>query len=120
MAIGPPLGALMFPPYIKTDWGIPLFFLVPLALMAIPALRIRHIALLNLTASWLVISLVVLAVSPRIVAYELSEKHRRCDLSGAFRTRPRTDASLAHALLFALAGGCGLYRYRPTDHVLQP
>ena len=74
VAIGPPLGALMFHVYIKTDWGIPLFFLVPLALMAIPALRIRHIALLNLTASWLVISLVVLAVSPRIVAYELSEK----------------------------------------------
>jgi hypothetical protein len=74
VAIGPPLGALMFHVYIKTDWGIPLFFLVPLALMAIPALRIRHIALLNLTASWLVISLVVLAASPRIVAYELSEK----------------------------------------------
>ena len=36
VAIGPPLGALAFRVYIKTDWGIPLFFLVPLALIAIP------------------------------------------------------------------------------------
>jgi 4-amino-4-deoxy-L-arabinose transferase-like glycosyltransferase len=74
VAVGPPLGAVIFHVYIKTDWGIPLFFLVPLALIAIPAVRMRHIALLNLTTSWLVISLVVLAASPRIVAYELSEK----------------------------------------------
>jgi len=39
VAIGPPLGAVIFHIYIKTDWGIPLFFLVPLALVAIPALR---------------------------------------------------------------------------------
>jgi 4-amino-4-deoxy-L-arabinose transferase-like glycosyltransferase len=74
VAIGPPLGALLFRVYIKTDWGISLFFLTPLALIAIPALRVRKIALLNLTATWLVISLVVLAASPRIVAYELGEK----------------------------------------------
>ncbi len=61
VAIGPPLGAVIFHVYIKTDWGISLFFLVPLALIAIPAVRMRHIALLNLTASWLVISLVILA-----------------------------------------------------------
>jgi 4-amino-4-deoxy-L-arabinose transferase-like glycosyltransferase len=74
VAIGPPLGALLFRVYLKTDWGISLFFLTPLALIAIPALRVRKIALLNLTATWLVISLVVLAASPRIVAYELEEK----------------------------------------------
>jgi 4-amino-4-deoxy-L-arabinose transferase-like glycosyltransferase len=74
VAIGPPLGALAFGVYIKTDWGIPLFFLVPLALIAIPAVRVRRIALLNLASNWLVISLIVLAISPRIVAYELSEK----------------------------------------------
>ena len=74
VAVGPPLGALFFHVYIKTDWGIPLFFLVPLVLMTIPALRVRRIALLNLTSSWLVISLIVLAVSPNIVAYELKEK----------------------------------------------
>src|SRR5947208_4708206 len=31
VAIGPPLGAVLFHGYIKTDWGIPLFFLTPLA-----------------------------------------------------------------------------------------
>ena len=36
VAIGPPLGALIFHVYIKTDWGISLFFLMPLALVAIP------------------------------------------------------------------------------------
>ena len=34
VAIGPPLGAVIFHVYIKTDWGIPLFFLLPLALIA--------------------------------------------------------------------------------------
>src|SRR3954468_21890882 len=51
VAIGPPLGALIFHVYIKTDWGIPLFFLMPLALIAIPSVRVRKIALLNLTAT---------------------------------------------------------------------
>ena len=41
VAIGPPLGALIFTIYLKTDWGISLFFLTPLALVAIPALRVR-------------------------------------------------------------------------------
>src|SRR3954447_4027890 len=31
VAIGPPLGALIFTVYMKTDWGISLFFLTPLA-----------------------------------------------------------------------------------------
>lgn len=76
VAIGPPIGALIFKIYIKTDWGIPLFFLVPLALIAIPAVRVRQIALFSLAASWLVITLVVLAASPKIVAYEIGEKRK--------------------------------------------
>jgi uncharacterized membrane protein (UPF0136 family) len=75
VAIGPPLGAVLFHIYIKTDWGIPLFFLVPLALVAIPALRVRGIALLRLTATWLVLTLAVLVASPQIVAYDVSQ-HR--------------------------------------------
>ena len=74
VAVGPPLGAVIFHIYIKTDWGISLFFLVPLALVAMPALRVRQIALLNLAATWLVISLAVLAASPKIVAYDLDLK----------------------------------------------
>jgi hypothetical protein len=74
VAVGPPLGALIFTVYMKTDWGISLFFLVPLALVAIPAIRVRQIALSNLLVTWLVISLVVLVASPKIVAYELDQK----------------------------------------------
>src|SRR6185312_13369261 len=40
VAVGPPLGGLIFTVYMKTDWGISLFFLVPLALVAIPSLRV--------------------------------------------------------------------------------
>jgi 4-amino-4-deoxy-L-arabinose transferase-like glycosyltransferase len=75
VAIGPPLGAVLFQIYIKTDWGIPLFFLVPLALLAIPRLRVRSIALLRLTVTWLLITLAVLVASPQIVAYEVGQ-HR--------------------------------------------
>ncbi|MEA3134910.1 MAG: hypothetical protein QOG17_2756 [Gammaproteobacteria bacterium] len=73
VAIGPPLGAVLFQVYLKTDWGIPLFFLVPLALLAMPPLRVRGIALLRLTATWLVLTLAVLVASPKIVAYEVSQ-----------------------------------------------
>jgi 4-amino-4-deoxy-L-arabinose transferase-like glycosyltransferase len=73
VAIGPPLGAVLFQVYLKTDWGIPLFFLVPLALIATPRLRVRGIALLRLTATWLVLTLAVLVAAPKIVAYEVSQ-----------------------------------------------
>src|SRR6201991_1755545 len=78
VAIGPPLGAVIFHIYIKTDWGISLFFLVPLALVAIPALRVRQIALSNILATWLLISLAVLVASPKIVAYQLNQKRNEC------------------------------------------
>src|SRR6202165_4878732 len=45
VAVGPPLGGLIFTVYVKTDWGISLFFLTPLALVAIPSLRLRKMAL---------------------------------------------------------------------------
>ncbi|HEY3794847.1 MAG TPA: glycosyltransferase family 39 protein, partial [Bradyrhizobium sp.] len=73
VAIGPPLGALAFLVYLKTDWGISLFFLVPLALVAIPSLRLPKIALFDLTAVWLVITLVVLAAAPYIAAREIAD-----------------------------------------------
>jgi hypothetical protein len=91
VAIGPPLGAVLFQVYIKTDWGISLFFLVPLALVAIPQLRVRQIALFRLAAIWLLITLAVLVASPKIVAYELSQ-HRNDGAS--YRAR----SELAHEL----------------------
>jgi 4-amino-4-deoxy-L-arabinose transferase-like glycosyltransferase len=73
VAIGPPLGGLALTVYMKTDWGISLFFLTPLALIALPALRVPGIALFRITAIWLVISLVTLAAAPTIAEREVAD-----------------------------------------------
>jgi 4-amino-4-deoxy-L-arabinose transferase-like glycosyltransferase len=73
VAIGPPLGGLVFSVYMKTDWGISLFFLTPLALVALPRLRLQKMALFNIIAIWLVISLVTFALSPAIAVREMAE-----------------------------------------------
>jgi hypothetical protein len=73
VAIGPPLGGLIFTVYMKTDWGISLFFLAPLALLAIPSLRLQKMALVNIAAIWLVITLVVLVASPTIAVHEMAQ-----------------------------------------------
>ena len=72
VALGPPLGALAFSVYLKTDWGISLFFLVPLALVAIPQLRVQRATLFNVAAIWLVLTLATLAASPWIAAREMA------------------------------------------------
>lgn len=72
VAVGPPLGALAFSIYMKTDWGISLFFLVPLALVAIPALRVQSAVLFNIAAIWLVLSVATLIASPWIAAREMA------------------------------------------------
>ncbi len=74
VAVGPPLGALIFWVYLKTDWGIPLFFLTPLALVAIPRLSVPAKALVRITAIWLAITLAVLAASPYIAAHQMAAK----------------------------------------------
>jgi len=71
VAVGPPVGALVFTVYLKTDWGIPLFFLVPLALLAIPSLRIPAGALFRITAIWLAATLATLAAAPCIAVLEM-------------------------------------------------
>jgi 4-amino-4-deoxy-L-arabinose transferase-like glycosyltransferase len=101
VAVGPPLGGLAFEVYMKTDWGISLFFLTPLALVAIPALRLQRIALFRLTAIWLAITLAVLAASPAIAVRELADNPNGAasygarsqlarELTQAWRTRFRT------------------------------
>src|ERR1700738_4997991 len=67
VAVGPLIGALVFSIYLKTDWGISLFFLTPLAVVAIPHLRLRRAVLVRVVATWLVISLGVLVAAPQIV-----------------------------------------------------
>jgi 4-amino-4-deoxy-L-arabinose transferase-like glycosyltransferase len=71
VAIGPPLGALIFTIYIKTDWGISLFFLTPLALVSVPQLRMQKVALNHIAAIWLALSLIVLAAASTIADREL-------------------------------------------------
>jgi 4-amino-4-deoxy-L-arabinose transferase-like glycosyltransferase len=83
VAVGPPLGGLIFTVYMKTDWGIPLFFLTPLALVAIPALRIQQRALFHITAIWLVITLAALAAAPTIAAREMAEYPNSASSYGA-------------------------------------
>jgi 4-amino-4-deoxy-L-arabinose transferase-like glycosyltransferase len=84
VAIGPPIGAMVFGVYLKTDWGISLFFLTPLALIAVPYLRIRRLALVRIATIWLVISFAVLIGSPRLVAYETQQKR---DDGATYRAR---------------------------------
>lgn len=83
VAVGPPLGALAFSIYMKTDWGISLFFLVPLALVAIPALRVQSAALFNIAAIWLVLSVTTLAASPWIAAREMAANAGNAQIYGA-------------------------------------
>jgi 4-amino-4-deoxy-L-arabinose transferase-like glycosyltransferase len=73
VAVGPPLGGLIFTVYMKTDWGISLFFLTPLALVAMPGLRIHGRALFRITAIWLVLTLATLAAAPYIAAREMED-----------------------------------------------
>lgn len=83
VAVGPPLGALVFSIYMKTDWGISLFFLVPLALVAIPALRVQSAVLFNIVAIWLVLSVATLAASPWIAAREMAANAGNAAIYGA-------------------------------------
>jgi 4-amino-4-deoxy-L-arabinose transferase-like glycosyltransferase len=100
-AVGPPLGGPIFTVYMKTDWGIPMFFLAPLALIAIPSLRLPKIALFNVAAIWLAITLVVVALSPYIASREMARNPNGAfgygarselarELTGAWHTRFQT------------------------------
>ncbi|MGY3428430.1 4-amino-4-deoxy-L-arabinose transferase-like glycosyltransferase [Bradyrhizobium sp. F1.13.4] len=121
VAVGPALGALAFSIYMKTDWGISLFFLVPLALVAIPALRVQSAALFNIVAIWLVLSVATLIASPWIAAREMAANARQHgDLWRALGSRARADAGLARALRLALGGRCRHHGVDPADGVLQP
>jgi 4-amino-4-deoxy-L-arabinose transferase-like glycosyltransferase len=83
VAIGPPLGGLIFTIYMKTDWGISLFFLTPLALVAIPRLRVQGMALFHIAAIWLVLSLATLAASPYIATEEMAVNPNGASTYGA-------------------------------------
>ena len=80
---------MIFDVYMKTDWGISLFFLTPLALVAIPALRLQRMALFNIAAIWLVVTLATLAASPSIAVREMADNpNGAVRLWRALATRP--------------------------------
>ena len=68
---------------MKTDWGISLFFLVPLALIAIPGLRMRIIAVPWITTIYLALSLATLAAAPHIAVLEMEHNPNSANSYGA-------------------------------------
>ncbi|HET7888390.1 MAG TPA: glycosyltransferase family 39 protein [Bradyrhizobium sp.] len=100
VAVGPPLGALIFNVYMKTDWGISLFFLVPLALVCLPSLRVPGVALLRIAAIWLVLTLATLAASPAIAVHEISDDPRLAFSYGARSQLARELTGLWHNRFF--------------------
>jgi 4-amino-4-deoxy-L-arabinose transferase-like glycosyltransferase len=96
VAVGPPLGGLIFSVYMKTDWGISLFFLTPLALVAIPHLRLPGAALFRIAAIWFGLTLVTLAASPTIAAYEITDNPRSAFSYGARSQLARELTDLWH------------------------
>ena len=108
VAIGPPLGGLAFTIYVKTDWGISLFFLVPLALVAIPALRLRKVAVVRLTVLWLVLSVATLVASPSIALREMKDNPNGTTGYGARSQLARELTEIWHARVgtpWAVAAG---------------
>src|ERR1700744_645539 len=86
VAVGPALGALAFNIYLKTDWGIPLFFLVPLALVAVPQLRVPKAALFYLVAIWFVATVAVLAGAPAIAERDMAKNAARAYVEKSCRS----------------------------------
>jgi 4-amino-4-deoxy-L-arabinose transferase-like glycosyltransferase len=97
VAVGPPLGGLIFTVYMKTDWGISLFFLTPLCLMALPGLRVQGIALFRIVAIWLVLTLATLVASPYLAAREIAENPNAAASYGARSQLARELTETWHA-----------------------
>ncbi len=100
VAVGPPLGGLIFSVYMKTDWGISLFFLTPLALIAIPSLRVPGAALFRIVLIWLVLTLATLVASPYIAQREISDDPKMAFSHGARSQLARELTGLWHNRFF--------------------
>ncbi len=121
VAVGPPLGALAFSIYMKTDWGISLFFLVPLGAGRDPGAAGAECGPVQHRRD--------LARAQRRHARRLALDRRardggQCrqhgDLRRALGAGARIDAGLAHALRLALGGRRRHHGVDPADGVLQP
>ena len=85
---------------MKTDWGISLFFLTPLALVAIPPLRLPGVALFRIAAIWLVLTLATLAASPYIAVHEFTDNPKLAFSYGARSQLARELTGLWHNRFF--------------------
>jgi 4-amino-4-deoxy-L-arabinose transferase-like glycosyltransferase len=101
VAVGPPLGGLIFSVYMKTDWGISLFFLTPLALVAMPRLRLPGVALFRIAAIWLVLTLATLAASPTIALHGITDSPNAAASLGARSQLARELTGLWHNRFFS-------------------
>ena len=107
--------------YMKTDWGISLFFLMPLALVAIPALRLPRMALFSITAIWLVVTLATLAASPCIAAREMAGNPATAATYGARSELARELTQAWHARFHSRwAVVAGTMEIGEPHDVLQP
>jgi hypothetical protein len=97
VAVGPPLGGLLFSVYMKTDWGISLFFLTPLSLVALPSLRLPRIALFHIAVLWLALTVAGLAASPYIARAEMAENPNGASSYGARSQLARELTQAWHA-----------------------
>ena len=101
VAVGPPLGGLILSVYMKTDWGISLFFLTPLALVAIPRLRVPGVALFRITAIWLVLTLATLAAAPTIALHGMTDSPNAAFSYGARSQLARELTGIWHNRFFS-------------------
>jgi len=85
----PPLAALVLGISMKSDWGLSLFFLVPLSLLALPALRVTQMALIRLMLMWLAFTLLMLLFSPIIAVQTM-----RRDGEAGTRFLPKSEFAL--------------------------
>ena len=73
LAVGPPVAAVAMAVYLKTDWGIPLFFLAPLSLLAWPRLVVRRMTLVWLVLIWLLYTLGLMIASPQLALHGVKQ-----------------------------------------------
>jgi 4-amino-4-deoxy-L-arabinose transferase-like glycosyltransferase len=82
LIVVPPVLAILFGVYFVTDWGIPLYSLVPLAIVSIPSLGVPLRALTWAAAAWLAFVVVALAASPLVSFVEARKFPQRYVING--------------------------------------
>src|ERR1700691_3731467 len=86
---------------MKTDWGISLFFLTPLALVAMPRLRVPSVALFRITAIWLALTLATLAAAPTIALHGITDSPNAAFSYGARSQLARELTGIWHNRFFS-------------------